>query len=110
MEEYRRYRSYIGRLDGNGKLRLDFDRGLIMADKFSAYQSPLNGPANSAFAVTKSDSTVFSQPTRGLWVGGTGDVAVRMLDQTTVTFTAVPSGVMLNIRVDKVLSTGTSAT
>lgn len=81
-----------------------------MVDKFNAYQVPLNGPASSAFAVTKSDVTVFAQPTRSLWVGGTGDVAVRMLDQTTVTFTAVPAGNLLPVRVDKVLSTGTTAT
>lgn len=81
-----------------------------MADAFSSLATGIAGPASSAFAITKSDATVFAQPTRGLWVGGTGDVAVRMLDQTTVTFVGVPAGVYLPVRVDKVLSTGTSAT
>lgn len=81
-----------------------------MTDKFSDQATGLGGPAGSAFAVTKSDATVFSQPTRALWVGGAGDVAVRMLDQTTLTFAAVPAGQLLPIRVDKVLSTGTTAT
>lgn len=67
--------------------------------------------AQSAAAVTKSDSTVFSPAALALWVGGTGDVAVRMYgSQTSVTFTAVPDGSWLYIQVDKVLSTGTSAT
>jgi hypothetical protein len=81
-----------------------------MADKFATYTCGLVAPFTSAFAVTKSDSTVFTQPTRALWVGGVGDVAVRMLDGTTVTLVAVPAGSQLNLRVDKVLSTGTSAT
>jgi hypothetical protein len=67
--------------------------------------------AQNAAAVTKSDSTVFTPATIGLWVGGVGDVAVRMYgSQTSVTFVAVPAGTMLPIQVDKVLSTGTSAT
>ena len=67
--------------------------------------------AQNAAAVTKSDSTVFTNPTLGLWVGGVGDVAVRMYgSQTSVTFAAIPSGTMLPIQVDKVLSAGTSAT
>lgn len=81
-----------------------------MADVFAGHQTGIAGPSSSAFAVTKSDVTVFSQPTRALYVGGAGAVSVRMLDQTTVTFAAVPAGTTLPIRVDKVLSTGTDAT
>jgi hypothetical protein len=54
---------------------------------------------------------VLARPTRALYVGGTGNVAVRMVgDQTTPIFSAVPAGAILPIRVDKVLSTGTTAT
>jgi hypothetical protein len=81
-----------------------------MADAYANFATGTDGPASSAFAVTKSDVTVFSQPTRSLWVGGAGDVAVRMLDGTTPIFVAVLAGSLLPIRVDKVLSTGTSAT
>ncbi len=64
-----------------------------------------------AAAVTKSDATVFTNPTGALWVGGVGDVAVRMFgNATAVTFTAVPAGSLLPISVDQVLSAGTSAT
>ncbi len=67
--------------------------------------------AQSAAAVTKSDATVFAPPTIGLWVGGVGDVAVRMYgSQTSVIFVAVPAGTMLPVQVDQVLSTGTSGT
>lgn len=66
-------------------------------------------PAGYAEAVTPSDATVFSNPTRALYIGSTGAVAVRMYkSQATVTFANVPVGI-LPIRVDKVLSTGTAA-
>lgn len=81
-----------------------------MADIYARAGLRASDPARGAFAVTKSDATVFSQPTRALYVGGAGDVAVRMLDQTTVTFVGVPAAGLLPIRVDKVLSTGTTAT
>jgi hypothetical protein len=81
-----------------------------MADAFATLATGVSGPASGGFAVTKSDATVFSQPTRSLWVGGAGDVAVRMLDGTTPIFVGVTAGTLLPIRVDQVLSTGTSAT
>ena len=65
--------------------------------------------AHSAGAVTPSDSTVLN-PTRGLYVGTGGDVAVKMANQTTsVIFPDVLGGSILPIQVVKVLSTGTTA-
>lgn len=67
-------------------------------------------PYTGAIAVTKSDSTVLAD-TRGLYVGGAGDVAVLMEDSAaSVVFKAVPVGTVLPICVSKVLETGTSAT
>ena len=66
--------------------------------------------AHSAAAVTPSDSTTFL-PTRGLYVGTGGDVAVQMADQTaSVVFPDVLGGSILPIQVVKVLSTGTAVT
>jgi len=59
--------------------------------------------------VTPSDSTVYDPPSRAVYVGTTGDLAVRMAgDQSTPTFTGVPAG-FHPLCVDKVLSTGTAA-
>ena len=66
--------------------------------------------ADGVFAITKSDATVFSNPTRAIYVGGAGDVAVTMVDDTTAVFTAVPAGSFLPLRTKKVLLTGTTAT
>lgn len=63
-----------------------------------------------AAAVTPSDSTVLSG-VRGLYIGGAGDVAVVMQDTSTaVTFKAVPVGTFMDIQVEKVMSTNTTAT
>ena len=66
-------------------------------------------PAGAAVALTKSDSTVI-EITRGLYVGGTGDVAVLMADGVSCIFESVPAGFILPVRCTKLLSTGTSAT
>ena len=72
--------------------------------------SPLApGPSGNAFAVVKSDSTVFPTPTRSLWIGGTGDVVVTMNGgQGPITLTAVPAGVMLEISVSQVRAATTA--
>lgn len=64
-------------------------------------------PGHGAVAVTPSDSTVLPV-TRALYVGTTGNVAVMMADDMTITFSTVPVGI-LPIQVQKVLSTGTTA-
>lgn len=65
-------------------------------------------PAYGAFAITPSDSTVFEA--RSLYIGVSGDVAVRTPGRTaTVIFKSVPIGV-LPVRATQVLATGTTAT
>lgn len=64
--------------------------------------------AYGAVAVTPNDSTVIPA-TRGLGIGVTGNLAVRMANGDLITFTAVVAGI-LPVQVNKVLSTGTTAT
>lgn len=66
--------------------------------------------AEGGYPITKSDDTVLEPPTRAVWVGGAGDLAVRYFDGSTDVIQSVAAGTMLAIRVDKVLSTGTTAT
>jgi len=66
-------------------------------------------PTNGA-AITPSDTVDLpNAATKGIWVGGTGAIKVDMLDSGTVTFNAVPVG-LLRIQVKRVWSTGTTAT
>lgn len=68
-------------------------------------------PASSAIAVTPSDGTDLTFVARALYVGTAGNLVVRMNgDKNNVTFTNVGDSSLLPIRVDRVLSTGTTAT
>ncbi len=74
-------------------------------------QGPL-APAQAAVAVTPHDTNELSRkPTRAIFVGVGGDVAVKLTDDTSaVTFKNVPGGTILPIGCYLVLSTGTTAT
>lgn len=67
-------------------------------------------PATRAEAVTKSDSADLSYVSRGIYVGGTGDVAAVMVSGDVVTFSAVPAGTLLPLRCKRINSTNTTAT
>lgn len=70
------------------------------------------GPYTSFFTITKSDTTLVN--CRAIYVGGTGDVAVKSgtPGAAAVTFSAVPVGTVLQIALDRgfVMSTNTTAT
>lgn len=67
-------------------------------------------PAVGAEVITKSDSVNFSKLSRGIYVGGAGDVAVVFRDGTVVTFSSVPAGFLLPVQAIRVNSTNTTAT
>lgn len=60
-------------------------------------------------AVTPNDGADLSAPAKALWIGGTGNVKVDMIDGTTITLNSVPVG-MLDVYVKRVYATGTTAT
>ena len=62
-------------------------------------------------SVTTSDSTIYNPPLRGLYIGGAGNVAVVLADDTNaVTLTGLAVGVFHPIEVKKVMSANTTAT
>lgn len=63
---------------------------------------------NSGAAVT-TDDTALIPVTRGIYVGGAGDVKVQFADGTTATLKAVPLG-LYPLQVQQVFATGTTAT
>ena len=69
----------------------------------------ISSPAESAVVVTPSD-TVVIEKTRGLYVGGTGDITAIMADGRSALFSAIPVGAILPIQVTKVMATDTTAT
>lgn len=67
-------------------------------------------PAGSLVAVTPSDSTIYTAPFRGLWVGTGGNVAIKTPGATAaVTLVNVPDGYLLAVKAEYVMSTNTTA-
>lgn len=67
-------------------------------------------PAVTAVAVTPSDTVAITpNPTRALYVGGGGNLAV-LIGANTVTFSGVQAGSILPICVTRVNATNTTAT
>ena len=60
--------------------------------------------------ITTDDTTVYSEPTRAIYVGGYGNMKVDMVGGGTVTFTNIQAGTILPIQVVRVYATGTTAT
>lgn len=80
-----------------------------MPDRFSSNASSLSAPATNAFAITPNDAADLPEVTRAVYVGTGGNVAVRLISGQSVVFTGVSGSVILPIRADRVLSTGTTA-
>lgn len=68
------------------------------------------GSATGGFAITPHDATLLAGATRFLWVTGTGDLSLLMLDGSTVALTGVPANTTLWVRCVRVNATGTTAT
>ncbi len=66
-------------------------------------------PADGAASVTPNDGADLAFVARALYVGGTGNIKIDTPNGDTVTFNAVPVGI-LPVRANKVYSTGTTAT
>jgi hypothetical protein len=77
-------------------------------DSFSANAEGLNAPADNAAAVTPHATNELAYVTRAVWVGGAGNLVVVMRDDSEVTFTNVPAGYLLPIRVKAVRNTSTA--
>jgi len=69
-----------------------------------------SAPAVHVEAITPSDTVNLTSVSRGIYVGGAGDLVVLMLDGSTATFKAVPVGTTLDLRVRRVNATNTTAT
>jgi hypothetical protein len=71
--------------------------------------SPNVYAATGGAAVTPSDTTVIG-PFRALYVGATGNVALRMAgDNSVLTFVGLPAGTVLPVQFDRVMATNTTA-
>jgi hypothetical protein len=73
-------------------------------------QGGFGEPASNGEAVTPSDANELTYVSRGLYVGGAGDVTLILKGGQTLAFVGVPAGTVLPVRAKQVKSTGTTAT
>lgn len=81
-----------------------------MPDLFDTHRPDLSAPADIAFNVTPSDSLDLPIASRGLYVGGAGNLAVTTTAGYNATFADVPAGSIIPLRAARVRATGTTAT
>jgi len=67
-----------------------------------------SSPAQYAAAITPSDAAVLDKPTRGLYIGKTGDLTVTFRGGTKVLLSSVPVG-LYPFAIKNVWATGTTA-
>lgn len=82
----------------------------MAADIFETKGRDLDSPVESAFDVTPNDSADLAIATRGVYVGVTGNLKVTTVRGSTVTFVGLAAGIIHPIRVERIWSTGTTAT
>ena len=83
-----------------------------MPIKTNRAQETMESPLRNLFAVTPHDTTLFTNPTRGLWVGVGGDIVILAAGDeggSSVLLKNVASGTMLPIQAIRVDSTNTTA-
>lgn len=81
-----------------------------MTDTFKTFARSLTSPPEHAAEIAPDDAAILPFVTRALYVGGGGDVALRLMGGAEVTFRGVQAGSLIPIRVDRVRSSGTTAT
>lgn len=84
----------------------------VVISSYDESGNPANGhSAQSAVSVVTSDSVnLVGGPTKGIYVGGTGDISLIMNDGSSITFTALAAGVVHSISAKRINATGTTAT
>lgn len=81
-----------------------------MASDRSSGVMDYHSPAVSAFAITPDDANDLAVVTRGIYTGAGGSICCVLVgDTSAVTFSNVPAGAILPVRIKKVLATGTTA-
>lgn len=70
----------------------------------------MTDPIENGFSITPSDTVDLTHPTRGIYVGASGNLKVILVSGDTITFVGLSSGTIHPIRVRRVFSTGTTAT
>lgn len=80
----------------------------MATDLFENFPLQFTMPYNDGFAITKSDVNELAQVTRGIYVGGAGNISLVTEKGNTIVLNGVLAGTILNIRAVKVLDATTA--
>ncbi len=81
-----------------------------MTFDFNETQKGATSPLSSGFAITPNDSSDLGQYTRGLWIGGGGDISLILAeDSSAVEIKNIATGSLLPMVVKRVNATNTTA-
>lgn len=80
-----------------------------MPERFASFVDAPHLPSRDFYAVTPSDSNDLTLLPKALYVGTGGAVIAQNAGGTAITFKNVANGQVLDIRANRVLSTGTTA-
>lgn len=78
--------------------------------RYSGRSDAISAPAQRGFAVTPNDAADLAAETRGLWVGGSGDLVLVLASGDEVTLAGAVGGSVLPLRIRRIKATGTTAT
>ena len=81
----------------------------MATDDFANNCALATTPARNALSVTPTDNDQ-NRVSKALYIGGAGDIAIRMVEGADVTFVGVPAGTVLPIQALQIKATGTTAT
>jgi hypothetical protein len=79
-------------------------------DRYPQNADDLLSPASDGAAVTPSDTVLLAVPSKRLYVGGAGNIALVTVRGTSLTYIGVLAGTYLWVRAQQVKATGTTAT
>lgn len=83
----------------------------MATNNFSQNDNATQAPASYAFVITPNNTTDLEQVTRAIYVGGDGNIAMRLANNDThVDFIGVKAGTILPVRANRVRATDTTAT
>ena len=79
-------------------------------DDFLTFSPDISGPAGNGADIVPNNTVDFERVTRGIYVGGAGNLRVTFVGGQTVTLFNVVAGMIYPLRVSRVWATGTTAT
>ena len=82
----------------------------MIQDTHRHFGRSLTSPPEHAAEIVPDDAASLAHVTRAVFVGGSGDLRLRMLGGETVTLANVAAGTLVPIRITQVMATGTTAT